>query len=123
VRNCPGSELKTVQQMDSAGRLKPLVGTPGDYRANLFSRDGKRLAVAIAVGGASGLYVSDVERHQQPERLTAGAKISAGWGLEWLSYAPDETGVAQTCVTEVANPARKINARQSRRKFPIRDSS
>jgi Tol biopolymer transport system component/predicted Ser/Thr protein kinase len=79
----PGSELKTVQRMDSAGHLEPLVGTPGDYRAISFSRDGKRLAMTIGDGGASDLYVYDVERRQQPARLTVGARISRGWGPAW----------------------------------------
>ena len=73
-----GSELKTVQWMDSAGRLEPLLGTPGDYRAISLSRDGKRLAMAIGDAGDSDLYVYDIERHQQPVRLTVGAKIDAG---------------------------------------------
>jgi Tol biopolymer transport system component len=60
-----------------------LVGTPGDYRAISLSRDGKRLAMAIADGSASDLYVYDVERHQQPARLTVGARITPGWGLAW----------------------------------------
>ncbi len=199
-----GSELKTVQWMDSTGRLEPLLATPGDYRAISLSRNGKRLAMAIGDGGASDLYVYDIERRQQPARLTVGAKIVAGagglaWSLDgrylffaaggttwwvpteglsqprefiktytvftisrdgrrmfavqdtpatrtdawivplsvgkdgpqagrpepllhepfselpyddspdgrWLAYATDETGIAQTYVTEIANPARK----------------
>jgi serine/threonine-protein kinase len=78
-----GSELKTVQLMDRTGRLEPLVGTPGDYRAISFSRDGKRLAMTIADGGVSDLYVYDVERRQPPARLTVGANIAPGWGLAW----------------------------------------
>jgi Tol biopolymer transport system component len=79
----PGSELKTVQLMDVAGRLEPLVGTPGDYRAIALSRDGKRLAMSIAAGGVTDLYVCDIERRQPPARLTVGAKITPGWGLDW----------------------------------------
>jgi Tol biopolymer transport system component len=79
-----GSELKTVQWMDSTGRLEPLLGTPGDYRAISLSRNGKRLALAVGDGGASDLYVYDIERRQQPARLTVGAKILAGnAGLAW----------------------------------------
>jgi serine/threonine-protein kinase len=85
-----GSELKTVQWMDSTGRLEPLLGTPGDYRAISLSRDGKRLAIAIADAGGGDLYVYDIERHQQPARLTVGANINrglgaGGTGLAWNS--------------------------------------
>jgi hypothetical protein len=45
-----GSELKTVQWMDSAFRLEPLLGTPADYRAISLSPNGKRLAMAIGDG-------------------------------------------------------------------------
>ena len=82
-----GSQLKIVQWMDSTGRLQPLVGTPGDYRSIALSRDGKRLALAVADGGTSDLYVYDIERHQPPARLTVGAKmtrgIGGGRGLAW----------------------------------------
>ena len=47
-----GSELKTVQWMDRTGRLEPLLGTPGDYRAISLSGDGKRLAMVIGDAGA-----------------------------------------------------------------------
>ena len=82
-----GSELKTVQWMDSTGRLEPLLGTPGDYRAISLSRNGKRLAMVIGDGGASDLYVYDIERRQQPARLTVGAKIVAPNG--GLAWSPD----------------------------------
>ena len=48
------SELKTVQWMDSAGRLEPLLGTAGDYRA-----------ISIAQATASTL------RLQSPKRKAA----------------------------------------------------
>jgi serine/threonine-protein kinase len=81
----PGSELKTVQWIDSVGHLEPLLAPPGDYRAIALSRDGKRLALTIAQGGVSDLYVYDLERRQQPGRLTVGAKISSGVPVAWSS--------------------------------------
>lgn len=79
-----GSELKTVQWLDSAGRLEPLLGTPGDYRAISLSRDGKRLALVISDSGGSDLYVYDIERRQRPTRLTVGAKILTSGGPTWM---------------------------------------
>jgi hypothetical protein len=82
-----GSQLKTVQWMDRTGRLEPLVATPDDYRGISLSRDGKRLAIAIADTGLSDLYVYDVERHQEPVRLTVGANIRLG-GVEVREALP-----------------------------------
>ena len=85
-----GSELKTVQWMDRTGRLEPLLGTPGDYRAISLSRNGKRLAMAISDGGASDLYVYDIERSRQPARLTVGANLTVrGGGGRGLAWYPD----------------------------------
>jgi serine/threonine protein kinase len=85
-----GSNLKTVQWMDRTGRLEPLLGTPGDYRAISLSRDGKRLAIVNADTGGSDLYVYDVERHQQSVRLTVGANIRLeGGGARGLAWNPD----------------------------------
>ena len=85
-----GSNLKTVQWMDRTGRLEPLLGTPGDYRAISLSPDGKRLAIVNADAGGSDLYVYDVERHQQPVRLTVGANIRLeGGGPRGLAWNPD----------------------------------
>ena len=79
-----------MQWMDRTGRLEPLLGTPGDYRAISLSRDGKRLAIVNADAGGSDLYVYDVERHQQPVRLTVGANIRLeGGGARGLAWNPD----------------------------------
>ncbi len=85
-----GGDLKTVQWMDRTGRLEPLLGTPGDFRAISFARDGKRLAIAIAEAEGSDLYVYDVERHRPPVRLTVGAHILLGGGASrGLAWNPD----------------------------------
>ena len=85
-----GSELKTVQWMDSTGRLEPLLGTPGDYRAISLSRDGKRLAIAIAEAGGSDLYVYDIERHQQPVAFDCRSQYPrGGGGARGLAWNPD----------------------------------
>ncbi len=71
----PGSNFKTVAWMNSAGRLEPLLAMPGDYRAISLSPDGRRLALAIGDGSSSDVYVYDIQRSQEPARLTAGASI------------------------------------------------
>src|ERR1035438_596508 len=77
--------------MDSTGRLEPLLGTPGDYRAISLSRDGKRLAIAIADAGGGDLYVYDLESRRQPARLTVGANLIRGLGAggTGLAWNPD----------------------------------
>jgi len=79
----PG-QLKTVQWLDRTGRLEPLLPLPGDYRAIALSRDGKRLALAISENSGSDLYIYDVERRDQPTRITVGAKILPFNGVIWM---------------------------------------
>jgi len=71
----PGSNLKTVQWMDATGRLEPLLSTPGDYHAIRLSPDGRRLALAVADGSTTDIYVYDVNAGGPATRLTAGASI------------------------------------------------
>jgi Tol biopolymer transport system component/predicted Ser/Thr protein kinase len=66
----PGTDLKTVQWMDSDGRLEPLLATPGDYRSLQLSPDGRRLALSIADGKTGDVYVQEIQKGQQPTRLT-----------------------------------------------------
>jgi len=91
----PGSDLKTVMWMDSAGHLDPLLATPGDYRSLKLSPDGRRLALAIAEGSTSDVYVYDVGKGQQPTRLTIGSGITV---LRWSG--------ARTVVTSFFVPSR-----------------
>jgi serine/threonine-protein kinase len=71
----PGSDLKTVQWMDAAGSLEPLLSTPGNYRAIKLSPDGRRLALVMADGGTSDVYVYDVNAGRPATRLTTGGSI------------------------------------------------
>jgi Tol biopolymer transport system component len=71
----PGTDLKTVQWMDSAGRLEPLLATPGDYRSLSLSPDGRRLALWIVDGSRGDVYVQEIQKGQQPTRLTVDSGI------------------------------------------------
>jgi len=70
-----GSNLKTVQWMDAAGRLEPLLSTPGDYRAIKLSPDGRRLALAMDDGSTRDVYVYDVNSGRPATRLTTGGSV------------------------------------------------
>ena len=72
----PGTDLKTVQWMDSDGRLEPLLATPGDYRSLQLSPDGRRLALSIAEGKRGDVYVQEIQKGQQPTRLTVDSGIA-----------------------------------------------
>ncbi len=71
----PGSNFKTIAWMDRAGDLEPLLAAPADYRTISLSPDGQRLALTIANGSANDIYVFDIQKAQDPTRLTAGALI------------------------------------------------
>ena len=51
-----------VWWLDSSGKTRPLIATPGLYAAPRFSADGQRLAVAQIVGGKQGIFVYDLQR-------------------------------------------------------------
>jgi Tol biopolymer transport system component/predicted Ser/Thr protein kinase len=53
-----------VVWMDSTGKLQPLLAAPGPYYTPRFSPDGKRLALAVAVGafGSGDIQVYDWQR-------------------------------------------------------------
>jgi Tol biopolymer transport system component/predicted Ser/Thr protein kinase len=52
----------SIYWMDAAGKFTPLRGTPGNYRDLAISPDGKRLAMDVATGNRSDIWVYDWER-------------------------------------------------------------
>jgi dipeptidyl aminopeptidase/acylaminoacyl peptidase len=74
-RNSGG--LVTVQWMDEAGTLKPLLAKPGAYQRPRLSPDGRRLAINIRDAKSSDIWVYEVER-DTITRLTFGGGFSIG---------------------------------------------
>jgi serine/threonine-protein kinase len=63
-----------IQWLDGAGQTEPLWAEPGFYQAPRLSPDGKLLAIAVAEGPDSHIWVYDWERRHST-RLTQGAGV------------------------------------------------
>ncbi|MBK5294793.1 MAG: serine/threonine-protein kinase, partial [Acidobacteriia bacterium] len=61
-RGGAGMQGRTIQWMDSSGKLSPLLNKPGIYRTPQFSPDGKRLAMSLIEGGNEDIWIYDWQR-------------------------------------------------------------
>ena len=64
-----------VSWLDSSGKTKPLIATPGFYLAPRFSPDGQRLALVQIAGSDRGIFVYDLQRDTM-SRLTFGTQLT-----------------------------------------------
>jgi Tol biopolymer transport system component len=74
-----GSNLVTVQWLDTAGKTQPLLAKPALYSTPRLSPDGQRLAVNVATGGGRDLWVSDYKRDIMTRLTFDGASGDAAW--------------------------------------------
>jgi len=70
-RGGAAGELVTVQWLDRAGNVEPLLSKPGQYLYPRLSPDGRRLAIASAEGATQDLWVYHWQ-HGAMTRLTFG---------------------------------------------------
>lgn len=61
-----------IAWFDSAGKIRPLVSTPGAYYNAHISPDGKRLAFAVRTGGRSDIWIYDFDRENMSRLTTSG---------------------------------------------------
>src|SRR4029077_10280701 len=54
--------LVTVQWLDGAGKLQPLLAKPGFYQRPRLSPDGRRLAMGAMVGSTEDIWVYELQR-------------------------------------------------------------
>jgi predicted Ser/Thr protein kinase len=75
-----GAGLLTLQWMDAAGALQPLITKPGLYGRPSVSPDGKRVAVEFAQSSGFDIWVYDPQRDNM-SRLTfgGGANLAPIW--------------------------------------------
>ena len=62
-----GAQQVTVQWLDGAGNVQPLLATPGDYAHPSLSPDGRRLALSLP----DGVWIYEPQRGNMT-RLTHG---------------------------------------------------
>jgi Tol biopolymer transport system component len=74
------SGMSTLQWLDSTLKKEPLRAKPGVYQNLTLSWDGKRVALTVAEGGSSDIWVYDPQRDSMT-RLTFGGE--AQFGPQW----------------------------------------
>jgi Tol biopolymer transport system component len=86
--------------LDSAGKIKPVVSSPGHYFTPHVSPDGKRLALAVGDGGTTDIWIYDFERENML-RLTTTAQNNRApiWTPDGkhLAFACDPPGGQAIC--------------------------
>jgi WD40 repeat protein len=68
-----GGAMVTLQWLDSSGKKEPMRAKPGVYQNLHLSPDGKRVAMTVAEGGNSDVWVYDTQR-DATQRLTFGGQ-------------------------------------------------
>jgi len=82
-RSGEGGGLVTLQWLDGAGKMQPLLAKPGFYLYPKLSPDGRRLAIFTAEGSNGNISVYEPQRDAMT-RLT----FEAG-GASWPLWTPD----------------------------------
>jgi dipeptidyl aminopeptidase/acylaminoacyl peptidase/predicted Ser/Thr protein kinase len=75
--------MATLHWVDPTGKKEALLAKPGVYADPSLSPDGKRVALTIAEGGSSDVWVYDPQRDAMT-RLTFG-----GWAYLYPIWSPD----------------------------------
>jgi eukaryotic-like serine/threonine-protein kinase len=87
--------------LDSQGKVVESIGKPADYRHPVLSNDGTRVAVSIASGGGSDIWVLDRVRGTST-RLTfePGNQFTPVWSPddEYIVYGSDAKGTADVMI-------------------------
>jgi Tol biopolymer transport system component len=78
---------RTLTRIDRDGRVAPAIETRGGYEYPAFSPDGRRVAVTIATGTGSDIWIIDLERGTRTRFTADGTSAFPVW-------APDGSRVA-----------------------------
>ena len=92
-RGLAAGGLLTLQWMDKAGTLQPLVAKPGMYGRPSVSPDGKQIAMEIGGPSGSDIWVYDPRRDNM-SRLTfgGGSNVSPLWSPDGRYIVYQDTG-------------------------------
>jgi serine/threonine protein kinase len=73
------SGLFTVAWLDSSGKTQPLLAKPGIYGRPSLSPDGQRLALEVAEGPGTDIWVYDPKRNTMTRSSFTGAAMGPVW--------------------------------------------
>jgi serine/threonine-protein kinase len=112
-RALTGGGLMTLQWMDAAGKLAPLISKPAVYGRPSVSPQGDRIAVEVYDSSGSDIYVYDPRRNNMSHLTFGGSNVAPLWtpdgryivfqnagGMGWI---PSDGGVAPQPLTRSNN--------------------
>ena len=70
------SGLDTIQWLDRAGNTQPLLAKPGHYQRPRLSPDGQRLALSVAEGTNSDVWIYEWQRDTMTRRTFGGGGLT-----------------------------------------------
>ena len=87
-----GSKLTTVQWLDSAGKLQPLLAKPGAYTTPRLSPDGRRLALTVREGSNGDIWVYEPQRDTMTRLTFNGSSQNPAWSPDGRYIAYEGNG-------------------------------
>ena len=102
-----GGGLLTLQWMDAAGTLQPLVAKPGLYGRPSLSPDGNRIAVEFSQSSGSDIWIYDPQRDNM-SRLTfgGGSNLAPVWSPDGRYIVYQDAGGMSWVRADGALPSR-----------------
>jgi serine/threonine-protein kinase len=104
-----GGELRTIQWLDSRGRVQPLLAKPGAYIAPHFSPDGKRLVLSAT----ADVFIYEWQRDYLRRLTFDGLSYGSAWypdGRYVVFHSPE--GMSWTRFDGAAKPKTLIQSIQ-----------
>jgi serine/threonine-protein kinase len=82
------TRLTTVQWLDSAGKLQPLLAKPGGYYTPRLSPDGRRLALTVREGSSGDIWVYEPQRDTMTRLTFNGSSQNPAWSPDgrYIAY-------------------------------------
>ncbi|MGA7793132.1 MAG: protein kinase [Candidatus Acidiferrales bacterium] len=87
-----GGELLTVASVDGAGKTQPLLAKPGGYGRPSMSPDGQRLALEVAEGSGTDIWLYEWQRDTMTRLTFTGSAAAPLWSPDGRYIAFLATG-------------------------------
>jgi eukaryotic-like serine/threonine-protein kinase len=87
-----GGGLLTIAWLDGAGKAQPLLAKPGNYGRPSMSPDGQRLALEVADGSGTAIWVYDWQRDTMTRLTFTGTAQAPVWSPDGRYIAFEAAG-------------------------------